>query len=119
NQTLSEAAARFRQGRALAQGTDLEAALGFLENTCKLRDSETAWELDTGLDAFNSAMSFARQLPNPETLFKRPNPWTSFKDFQNEQLFIVVLRLLRERQLSGLEQAAANLRQIIADCGES
>jgi hypothetical protein len=119
NQTLSEAAARFRQGRKLAKGTDLEPALGFLENTCKLRDSEITWELDEGLAAFNSAMSFARQLPNPETLFKRPNPWTSFKDFQNEQLFIVVLRLLRERQLSGLEQAAANLRKIIADCGES
>ncbi len=114
----SEAAALFARSRELAAGTDLESFVGFRESYCILIDAELRLDFESSVKAHSEAVEFMELLPNPKSLFVRPNPWTSPQDFKNERLFIGVMSDLRKDGMPALESAMADLRKMATVCNK-
>jgi hypothetical protein len=55
---------------------------------CLLQDAEVRMDCDSAIKAHAEALRLMDQFPDPASLFKRPNPWTSPIDFSNEKEFI-------------------------------
>ncbi|MFZ0844977.1 MAG: hypothetical protein WAM62_04235 [Pseudolabrys sp.] len=113
---LVEAKKIYGLARDMANGTSQEWLMGFRENLCELRCALIELDVDRAGRAHNETISWARRFDDSERLFNRPNPWTSFKDFKNEEYFILVIKLLKERADDGLDQAIIHISQIITEC---
>lgn len=108
----------FDKAKALAGETGHADLIEFYRWTAALRSAEANLQFSEALDAHKEATTAIARFSNPDTLFRIPNPWTSYEDFLGERDFITTIRSL-EMGTSALRDALGTVQRLVNIAQES